>query len=158
MNRGSKSQRAPKTDGTTGAAASTQRGGTPLAVASPVRRRPACETPFVLLIQGIAYRLQEKTLGGLKLATVRLLERIADDAAARRESSPPPANIRVSAGTVLIREWHDKKHQVTVAGRTGFSIAQSASIPLADSTNDDRQPLVRAAALRPQVRPKGADQ
>ncbi len=67
-----------------------------------------------LLVQGIAYRLQEKALGGLKPATVRLLERIADDAAARRQVSPSPAKIRVSAGTVLIREWHGTKHQVTV--------------------------------------------
>jgi hypothetical protein len=40
-----------------------------------------------LIVQGIAYRLQQKALGGLKPATVRLLERIADDAAARREAA-----------------------------------------------------------------------
>jgi hypothetical protein len=67
-----------------------------------------------LLVQGIAYRLQEKVLGGLKPATVRLLERIADEAAARRQSAPTPEKIRVNAGTVLIREWHGAKHQVTV--------------------------------------------
>jgi len=67
-----------------------------------------------LIVQGIAYRLQEKALGGLKPATVRLLERIADDAAARRQSAPTPEKIRVNAGTVLIREWHGTKHQVTV--------------------------------------------
>ena len=72
-----------------------------------------------LLVQGIAYRLQEKALGGLKPATLRLLERIADDAAARRQVSIAPEKIRVSAGTVLIREWHGTKHQVTVA-RDGF--------------------------------------
>jgi hypothetical protein len=72
-----------------------------------------------LMIQGIAYRLQEKALGGLKPVTLRLLERIADDAAARRQVSIAPEKIRVSAGTVLIREWHGTKHQVTVA-RDGF--------------------------------------
>jgi len=45
---------------------------------------------------------------------VRLLERIADDAAARRQSAPTPEKVRVNAGTVLIREWHGTKHQVTV--------------------------------------------
>jgi hypothetical protein len=75
---------------------------------------PPAKLRSSLLIQGIAYRLQEKSLGGLKPATVRLLERIADGAAVRRESTLPPAKIRVSAGTVLIREWHGKKHQVTV--------------------------------------------
>ena len=72
-----------------------------------------------LMVQAIAYRLQEKALGGLKPATLRLLERIADDAAARRQASPTPEKIRVNAGTVLIREWHGTKHQVTVL-KDGF--------------------------------------
>ncbi|HEY1852741.1 MAG TPA: DUF2924 domain-containing protein [Candidatus Binataceae bacterium] len=67
-----------------------------------------------LIVQGIAYRVQEKVFGGLKPATVRLLERIADAATARRPSTATPEKIRVNAGTVLIREWHGSKHQVTV--------------------------------------------
>ena len=72
-----------------------------------------------LMAQAIAYRLQEKALGGLKPATLRLLERIADDAAARRQASPTPEKILLSAGTVLIRQWHGTKHQVTVL-KDGF--------------------------------------
>jgi Protein of unknown function (DUF2924) len=72
-----------------------------------------------LLIQAIAYRLQEKALGGLKPATLRLLERVADDAAARRRLSITPEKVRVSGGTVLVREWHGTKHQVTVL-KDGF--------------------------------------
>jgi hypothetical protein len=72
-----------------------------------------------LIVQAIAYRLQEKALGGLKPSTLRLLERIADDTFARRQLSPTPKTIQVSAGTVLIREWHGTKHQVTVA-KDGF--------------------------------------
>ena len=75
---------------------------------------PPPKLRYSLMIQGIAYRLQEKALGGLKPATVRLLERIADDAAARRKAAPTPAKIHVSTGTVLVREWHGTKHQVTV--------------------------------------------
>jgi hypothetical protein len=75
---------------------------------------PPPKLRFSLLIQGIAYRLQEKALGGLKPATMRLLERIADDATARRQAASAPAKIRVNAGTVLVREWHGTKHQVTV--------------------------------------------
>jgi hypothetical protein len=67
-----------------------------------------------LLVQAIAYRLQENALGGLKSATVRLMERIANDAAARPQVSKHPDKTRVNTGTVLIREWHGKKHQVTV--------------------------------------------
>jgi hypothetical protein len=72
-----------------------------------------------LLVQAIAYRLQEKAFGGLKPATLRLLERIADNAAARRQAAPTPEKIRVNGGTVLIREWHGTKHQVTVL-KDGF--------------------------------------
>jgi hypothetical protein len=72
-----------------------------------------------LLVQGIAYRLQEKAFGGLKPATLRLLERIADDAAARQQVSTTPEKIRVSTGTVLIREWRGTKHRVTVL-KDGF--------------------------------------
>jgi Protein of unknown function (DUF2924) len=51
-----------------------------------------------LLIQALAYRLQEKTFGGLKPATRRVLESLAGDASARRpviayskaESGPAP--------------------------------------------------------------------
>ncbi len=72
-----------------------------------------------LLVQAIAYRLQEKALGGLKPVTVRLLERIADAAAARRQVSTTREKIRASAGTVLIRDWHGTQHQVTVL-KDGF--------------------------------------
>jgi hypothetical protein len=72
-----------------------------------------------LLAHAIAYRLQEKALGGLRPATVRLLERIADNAAVRRQASPTPEKIRMSAGTVPIREGHGTKHQVTVL-KDGF--------------------------------------
>jgi Protein of unknown function (DUF2924) len=67
-----------------------------------------------LLVQGIAYRLQEKAPGGLKPSTLRLLERIADDTAAGRPVSIPSGKVRMTTGTVLMREWHGKKHQVTV--------------------------------------------
>jgi Protein of unknown function (DUF2924) len=72
-----------------------------------------------LMVQAIAYRLQEKALGGLKPVTLGLLERIADDAAARRQASPTPEKILLSGGTVLIREWHGTKHPVTVL-KDGF--------------------------------------
>ena len=67
-----------------------------------------------LIIQGIAYRIQERALGGLKPSTLRLLERIADDTAAGRPISVPSDKSRMTSGTVLMREWHGKKHQVTV--------------------------------------------
>ncbi len=72
-----------------------------------------------LMVQAIAYRLQEKALGRLKPATCRLLERVADDVAAHRQLSPASEKIRLRAGTVLLREWHGTKHQVSVL-KDGF--------------------------------------
>jgi hypothetical protein len=66
-----------------------------------------------LLIRALAYRIQEKALGGLKPSTRRLLTKIAADASARRpiQVAPEPA---LKPGTVLLREWHGTQHQVIV--------------------------------------------
>jgi hypothetical protein len=68
-----------------------------------------------LLLQAVAYRLQERVLGGLKSSTRRLLERAAKDNVDRRPPTQAPA-ARVAPGTVLIREWHGVSHRVTVLG------------------------------------------
>ena len=62
-----------------------------------------------LLTRALAYRLQERALGGLKPSTRRLLERISKSPTVR----VVPARKTVP-GTVLIREWHGNRHQVTV--------------------------------------------
>jgi Protein of unknown function (DUF2924) len=66
-----------------------------------------------LLIQALAYRLQEKALGGLKPATRRLLASAADDAAARR-TMPEARERKIKPGTILLREWHGVQHRLTV--------------------------------------------
>ena len=68
-----------------------------------------------LLLQAVAYRLQERVLGGLKCSTRRLLERAAEDNLDRRPATEAPTT-RVTPGTVLIREWHGISHRVTVLG------------------------------------------
>ena len=65
-----------------------------------------------LLLQAVAYRLQERALGGVKSSTRRLLERAAEDVD-RQPPSEAPAT-RVTPGMVLIREWHGTSHRVTV--------------------------------------------
>ena len=62
-----------------------------------------------LLLQAIAYRLQERALGGLKRSTRRLLERIAEDNVRRRSPTETPTT-GVTPGTVLIREWGAPTH------------------------------------------------
>jgi hypothetical protein len=66
-----------------------------------------------LLLQAVAYRLQERGLGGLKPSTRRLLERTAEDNVNRRPPTEAPAT-KVTPGSVLIREWHGVSHWVTV--------------------------------------------
>jgi hypothetical protein len=65
-----------------------------------------------LMIRTIAYRLQERALGGLKPSAQRVLDRIG---ASRSEAAlEPTPKLRASAGTVLIREWRGVSHRVTV--------------------------------------------
>jgi hypothetical protein len=66
-----------------------------------------------LLRRVIAYRLQELALGGLKPAAHRLLAKVAADALARRPIALSPAPT-LTAGTVLLRNWHGTEHQVIV--------------------------------------------
>jgi hypothetical protein len=66
-----------------------------------------------LLLQAVAYRLQERVLGDLKPSTRRLLERAAEDNSGRRTPTEAPAT-KATPGSVLIREWHGVSHRVTV--------------------------------------------
>jgi DUF2924 family protein len=72
-----------------------------------------------LLMRAIAYRLQERALGGLTPTTRRLLQRVAADARVRRPLKPVPVR-KLEPGGVLIREWHGVKHKVVVL-ESGFS-------------------------------------
>jgi len=69
-----------------------------------------------LLIGAVAYRLQERALGGLKPATRRLFQRAAH---ARRPLKLAPVRT-LAPGAVLIREWGGVKHQVVVL-ESGFT-------------------------------------
>jgi hypothetical protein len=66
-----------------------------------------------LLVRAVAYKLQERALGGLKPATRRWLTRAADNIAAGRAWAPQAA-VRVKSGTRLLREWKGVTHEVTI--------------------------------------------
>jgi len=66
-----------------------------------------------LLTQALAYRLQEKAIGGLKPSTRRMLEHSTQNASARGSAVELP-KIRLKAGAVLIREWHGTTHRISV--------------------------------------------
>jgi hypothetical protein len=69
-----------------------------------------------LLMRAVAYRMQERMLGGLKSATRRLFERASQDARVRRPIRVAPVR-KLAPGALLIREWGGTKHQVTVLER-----------------------------------------
>ncbi len=66
-----------------------------------------------LLIRAIAYRLQERALGGLTPTTRRLLARVAEDGQSHNSIATAPTR-KLRPGAVLIREWQGTSHQVTV--------------------------------------------
>jgi hypothetical protein len=66
----------------------------------------------IFMVRAIAYRLQERRFGGLKPSTQRLLDRVGEGRADVGRRRIPDR--RVSAGTVLIREWGGVSHRVTV--------------------------------------------
>ena len=67
---------------------------------------PPPRTSRALMIRAVAYKMQERALGGLSPATRRLL--CGQEPAAVRRSRAP------RSGTVLAREWHGIGHQVTL--------------------------------------------
>jgi Protein of unknown function (DUF2924) len=72
-----------------------------------------------LLIAAVAYRTQERALGGLKPATRRLFQRVAADAHARLPLKLAP-QCTLESDAVLIREWNGVRYKVVV-GEDGFS-------------------------------------
>jgi hypothetical protein len=64
------------------------------------------------LIRALAYRIQEKSLPGLKPSTRRILERLANTGPKGNSKLVPKRQL--GAGTVLIREWGGASHRVTV--------------------------------------------
>ena len=82
------------------------------------RRNPPKHTSRDMLLRGLAYRLQEKALGGLKPATRRRLSKLAGQLEAGADPQAP-APRRMKPGARLLREWRGEMHHVTVVDK-GF--------------------------------------
>ena len=67
---------------------------------------PPPRTSRSLMIRAVAYKMQERALGGLSAANRRLL--CGQEPAPVRRSRP------LRPGIVLVREWHGVGHQVTI--------------------------------------------
>jgi len=63
------------------------------------------------LMQGIAYRIQEKSLGGLKPSIRRFLEKAAQDNDCKQQKLPA---VSIKPGTRLLREWHGTTYEVII--------------------------------------------
>jgi hypothetical protein len=71
--------------------------------------------PKTLLLRVLAYRVQAAALGDLDKPTIRLLNRIADEAlAGKRVEVSVPDRAGLKPGTVLIREWEGTPERVMV--------------------------------------------
>ena len=76
-------------------------------------RPPPAKIRRELLARALAYRMQERAIGGLTTATRTRLQTLAEGGKNRSngEGVDPP---RLTPGTHLIREWGNETHQVTV--------------------------------------------
>ena len=74
---------------------------------------PPPRTSRSLMIRAVAYKMQEKVLGGLKPQTRRVLVRLTEEASTSRTSVAPAAP-KLRPGTRLVREWQGVTHQVLV--------------------------------------------
>jgi hypothetical protein len=75
-------------------------------------KAPSREIGRSFLTRAIAYDLQERTYGGLKPSTDRLLSHAVEEAAS--DSAKRPQTRMAQTGTVLIREWQGTAHRVTM--------------------------------------------
>jgi len=81
------------------------------------RTAPPRLTPD-LLVRGIAYRLQERSHGGLPVSVARELDRAAKRLL-RGDSLGAKTETRLKPGTRLVRYWNGTTYSVLV-GETGF--------------------------------------
>jgi hypothetical protein len=84
------------------------------------RAAPA-HLPKALLLRALAYRVQAAAFGELDKTTVRLLDRIAQEArSGKRVDVPVPDRVGLRPGTILVREWEGTSHRVMVMSE-GFA-------------------------------------
>jgi len=72
-----------------------------------------------LMIPVLAYRMQEKAYGGLKLSTRKRLQKLAEELKRDPKAQLPP-NQQFKSGTKLVRQWQGKIHEVLVVDE-GFN-------------------------------------
>jgi hypothetical protein len=72
-----------------------------------------------LLVPLLAYRLQERTYGGLSSAALSELRRVANALKRSTGSTAAVLRPRIKPGTRFVRGWHGQRHEVTTT-EAGF--------------------------------------
>jgi site-specific DNA recombinase len=98
-----------------------------------------------LLIGAVAYRLQERVLGGLTPSTRRLLT-----SAAEEQPNETPVRHAPQPDTILLREWHGVNYQVTVL-EGGLEYRGQRYRSLSEVAASSPAALVGAIVFRPQA-------
>ena len=68
--------------------------------------------PRDLLVRTIAWKLQEKTFGGMSVSLVSRLDRLSRQMK-RSGTLDIEREAHLKVGTVLVREWHGQTHRIT---------------------------------------------
>ena len=76
-------------------------------------RHPAPDMTADLLRRGLAWRLQERALGGAGPAVQREIARLVREVERTGEAAPTSTG-RIKTGTWLVRDWGGDSHQVLV--------------------------------------------
>ena len=77
------------------------------------RSHPPKKLRRELLVLGVAWKLQERVLGGLSAATKRQLDELARTMAAKSDLAKA-RKVSLRPGARLIREWDGETHEVLV--------------------------------------------
>ena len=78
-----------------------------------------------LLVPFLAYRMQERSYGGLKSSTRAELRRIGQNLKSSRSAVKPLLRPRFKPGTRVVRHWQGKMHEVSVTA-SGFEYGGTA--------------------------------
>jgi hypothetical protein len=111
------------------------------------RMSPPMRLSRALLVRGIAYKLQERSYGGLSKAVVRKLEQGSAAPSSHGDEKPLPV-ISLKPGTRLVREWRGVTHMVLVHFRRRRVARPALSFPLHRRSEDHRRPVVGSSLLR----------
>jgi hypothetical protein len=83
-----------------------------------------------LMIPILAYRIQEKVYGGLKLSARKRLQKLAEELERDPKAQLQP-NRHIKTGTKLIRQWQGETHEVLVVDR-GFDYRNKRYVSLSE--------------------------